>query len=73
MLCIVYRYEGLYAKDLPEYIVGGEFLEKFTDHNDPVTLIDEKRTYAVRAPTIHPIYENFRVKVPLHYQFFFTV
>lgn len=38
-------------------------MEKFTNHNDPVTVIDEKRTYGVRAPTIHPIYENFRVKV----------
>ncbi|KAK4274334.1 hypothetical protein QN277_017570 [Acacia crassicarpa] len=57
-----HRYEALYAKNMPEYIVGEAFLEKFADHNDPVTVIDEKRTYAVRAPTIHPIYENFRVK-----------
>ncbi|KAI9097754.1 hypothetical protein K1719_025525 [Acacia pycnantha] len=57
-----HRYEALYAKNMPEYIVGEAFLEKFADHNDPVTVIDEKRTYAVRAPTIHPIYESFRVK-----------
>ncbi|XP_028802273.1 L-arabinokinase [Neltuma alba] len=57
-----HRYEALYAKNIPEHIVGGTFLEKFADHNDLVTVIDEKRTYAVKAPTIHPIYENFRVK-----------
>ncbi|KAF7817170.1 hypothetical protein G2W53_031139 [Senna tora] len=57
-----HRYEALYAKEIPEHVVGGTFLEKYTNHNDPVTVIDEKRTYGVRAPTIHPIYENFRVK-----------
>ncbi|CAG7897712.1 unnamed protein product [Brassica rapa] len=31
-------------------------------HDDPVTVIDEKRTYNVKAPARHPIYENFRVK-----------
>ena len=34
-------------------------------HDDPVTVIDEKRTYNVKAPARHPIYENFRVKVRL--------
>lgn len=48
---------------LPESIVGEAFLEKYTDHNDPVTVIDPKQTYVVRAPARHPIYENFRVKV----------
>ncbi|KAI9124573.1 hypothetical protein K1719_004495 [Acacia pycnantha] len=58
-----HRYEALYAKSIPEYITGGTFLQKFADHNDPVTVIDEKCSYAVRAPTVHPIYENFRVKI----------
>ncbi|KAG8656742.1 L-arabinokinase isoform X3 [Manihot esculenta] len=57
-----HRYEALYAKMLPESIVGEAFLEKYTDHNDPVTVIDPKQTYVVRAPARHPIYENFRVK-----------
>lgn len=48
---------------LPESILGEAFLEKYADHNDPVTVIDQKRTYVVRAPAKHPIYENFRVKV----------
>ncbi|XP_012855826.1 PREDICTED: L-arabinokinase [Erythranthe guttata] len=33
-----------------------------SDHNDPVTVIDSKRNYGIRAATRHPIYENFRVK-----------
>lgn len=57
------RFEALYAKSLPESIVGEAFLEQHENHNDPVTIIDQKRTYVVKAPTTHPIYENFRVKV----------
>ena len=48
---------------LPESMLGETFLEKYADHHDPVTVIDPKRTYGVRAPAKHPIYENFRVKV----------
>ncbi|KAF9660615.1 hypothetical protein SADUNF_SadunfUnG0007800 [Salix dunnii] len=59
---IRHRYEALYAKMLPESILGETFLEKYIDHSDAVTVIDEKRTYVVRAPAKHPIYENFRVK-----------
>lgn len=62
-LSIYFRYEAIYAKVLPESISGETFVEKFIDHKDPVTEIDEKRNYAVRASARHPIYENFRVKV----------
>ncbi|CAJ2674822.1 unnamed protein product [Trifolium pratense] len=57
-----HRFEALYAKKIPESIPGEKFLEQYKNHNDPVTIIDEKRNYGVKAPTIHPIYENFRVK-----------
>jgi L-arabinokinase len=57
-----HRFEALYAKMIPESIVGEKFLEQYKNHNDPVTIIDEKRNYGVKASTIHPIYENFRVK-----------
>ncbi|XP_062025218.1 L-arabinokinase-like [Rosa rugosa] len=57
-----HRYDALYVKILPESILGEAFLEKYADHGDPVTVIDPKRIYGVRAPTRHPIYENFRVK-----------
>ena len=62
-LNINHRYEALYAKVLPQSMLGETFLEKYADHHDPVTVIDPKRTYGVRAPAKHPIYENFRVKV----------
>ncbi|XP_027333905.1 L-arabinokinase-like isoform X1 [Abrus precatorius] len=57
-----HRFEALYTKKIPESIGGETFLEEYKNHNDPVTIIDQKRTYGVKAPTMHPIYENFRVK-----------
>ncbi|TVU07715.1 hypothetical protein EJB05_41081 [Eragrostis curvula] len=57
-----HRYEDVYAKDIPEVITGDAFLEKYGDHSDTVTVIDPKRSYSVKAPTRHPIYENFRVE-----------
>ncbi|KAK1316562.1 L-arabinokinase [Acorus calamus] len=56
------RYEAVYAKNIPEQMLGEAFLEKYTDHDDSVTVIDSKCEYGVRAPAKHPIYENFRVK-----------
>jgi L-arabinokinase len=68
---VSFRYEAAYAKDIPEVISGDAFLEKYGDHNDTVTVIDPKRSYSVKAPTRHPIYENFRVEVksPPYYLF----
>ncbi|WOL08538.1 L-arabinokinase-like isoform X1 [Canna indica] len=57
-----HRYEAVYAKKLPEHMTGESFIKEYADHNDSVTVIDPKRTYAVKAPTKHPIYENFRVE-----------
>ncbi|KAK3010230.1 hypothetical protein RJ639_010920 [Escallonia herrerae] len=57
-----HRYEALYAKILPESMLGETFLEKYANHNDPVTVIDSRRNYGVKAAARHPIYENFRVK-----------
>ncbi|KAJ4707647.1 L-arabinokinase-like [Melia azedarach] len=57
-----HRFEAFYARNIPESIVGEAFSTKYGDHNDPVTVIDPKRIYGVRAPASHPIYENFRVK-----------
>ena len=62
-MILCYRYEALYAKLLPESMLGETFLEKYTDHGDTVTVIDKKRTYGVTAAAKHPVYENFRVKV----------
>nr|CAD1823184.1 unnamed protein product [Ananas comosus var. bracteatus] len=57
-----HRYEAVYAKKLPQSILGNVFLEKYIDHEDMVTTINPQLTYAVKAPTKHPIYENFRVE-----------
>jgi hypothetical protein len=46
-------------------MLGQTFIEEYADHDDPVTVIDQKRSYSVKAPARHPIYENFRVKVCL--------
>ncbi|CAD5324717.1 unnamed protein product [Arabidopsis thaliana] len=57
-----HRFQALYASKLPQSITGEEFLEKYGDHGDSVTTIDKNGTYAIMAPTRHPIYENFRVQ-----------
>ncbi|PKA65818.1 L-arabinokinase [Apostasia shenzhenica] len=57
-----HRYQALYVKTLPDCLLGEQFLNKYGDHNDKVTIIDPKRSYGVRAATKHPIYENFRVQ-----------
>jgi len=50
-----------YEKQLPNSIVGSEFLEKFRSHDDAVTTIQPDATYRVIGPTRHPIDENDRV------------
>ncbi|XP_076907882.1 L-arabinokinase-like [Bidens hawaiensis] len=57
-----HRFEAIYSKNLPDTMTGEAFLSKYDHHNDPVTVIDKKRAYGVKAASRHPIYENFRVK-----------
>lgn len=57
-----HRYEGVYGKKLPGSILGESFLEQYITHEDSVTVIDPRQIYAVKAPTKHPVYENFRVE-----------
>ena len=48
---------------LPESLSGAAFLERHPEGTgDTVTTIDPEKTYAVRQPTRHPVYEHFRVK-----------
>jgi L-arabinokinase len=49
-------------KTLPDRIAGAEFLARYGGTTDAVTRIEPERTYAVRVPTAHPVYENFRVR-----------
>src|SRR5262249_3057106 len=41
---------------------GSEFLARYIGTTDTVTRIEPETRYAVRIPTAHPIYENFRVR-----------
>ena len=50
-----------YEAELPESILGSEFLATHRTHDDPVTTIQPDATYRVAGPTRHPILENDRV------------
>ncbi len=50
-----------YLPELPEQIVGSEFVTMHKTHDDPVTTIQPDATYRVAGPTSHPVQENERV------------
>ncbi len=54
-------FEERYAPHLPERLTGAAFRYQFGDTIDPVAPVNEDATYAVRACTRHPVYEQFRV------------
>jgi L-arabinokinase len=55
------EFEERFATRLPDYLLGEEFLARYGGTTDIVTTIEPGRTYAVRAPAAHAVYENFRV------------
>ncbi|HZQ34518.1 MAG TPA: hypothetical protein VFD32_01205, partial [Dehalococcoidia bacterium] len=57
------EWEREYRDCVPETIGGAEFLDRYGGFTDTVTRIDRARTYAVRQPTAHPIYEHHRVRL----------
>jgi len=50
-----------FAGEIPEQILGSEFLKRHKTHDDPVTKISPDATYRVAGPTRHPVEENERV------------
>ena len=56
------EFEENYAAHLPEQIDGAEFLERYHGTTDAVTRVAPERSYAVRIPTAHAIYEHQRVR-----------
>jgi L-arabinokinase len=50
-----------YQAQIPETILGSDFLGKYKTHDDPVTTVQPDATYRVAGPTRHPIGENGRV------------
>ena len=57
------QFEQMYAAQLPERISGAEFLARYRGTTDTVTQIAPERSYGVRIPTAHPIYEHHRVRL----------
>jgi len=57
------EFEQGYAAHLPERIEGAEFLSRYKGMTDAVTRVVPERSYAVRVPTAHPIYESHRVRL----------
>jgi galactokinase len=57
------EFEQHYAARLPERIEGAEFLSRYKGTTDTVTRVVPERSYAVRIPTAHPIYEHHRVRL----------
>jgi L-arabinokinase len=57
------EFEQHYAVRLPERIEGAEFLSRYKGTTDTVTRVDPERSYAVRVPAAHPIYEHHRVRL----------
>ena len=53
--------QSQYAAEIPDEILGSEFLKKHKNHDDPVTKISPDATYRVAGPTRHPVEENERV------------
>jgi galactokinase len=50
-----------YFQQIPETILGSDFLAQSKTHDDPVTTIQPDATYRVAGPTRHPVEENERV------------
>jgi L-arabinokinase len=55
------EFRSNYEKELPETLLGSDFLARHKTHDDPVTVIQPDATYRVAGPTRHPIEENARV------------
>ena len=56
------EWESTLGNLVPEVIVGADFLRRYGGITDSVTRVDPARSYAVRQPTAHPIYEHHRVQ-----------
>ena len=55
------EFKAEYEKEIPETILGSDFLVRYKTHDDPVTTIQPDATYRVAGPARHPVAENERV------------
>ncbi len=53
---------ALSLAQLPETILGAEFIRKFGAVDDPLTAIEPGRVYPVRSALLFPVEEHFRVE-----------
>src|SRR5688500_7772155 len=56
------EFEQDFLRLLPEQITGEEFLKRYSRTVDPVTRVDRGRTYPIRGPVVHAVYEHHRVR-----------
>lgn len=56
------EFEEFYAEQVPESLIGADFLRRYGGTTDSATRPSPTTRYAVRTPTAHPIYEHFRVR-----------
>ena len=55
------EFKAEFQSQIPETVLGSDFLSKYKTHDDPVTTVQPDATYRVAGPTRHPIGENERV------------
>jgi galactokinase len=56
------EFEAEFRDNLPGEISGAEFLARYQGTTDSLTRIEPSGLYAIRNPTAHPVYENFRAQ-----------
>lgn len=56
------EFEAECRANLPGEMSGADFLARYQGTTDSLTRIEHSGQYAIRNPTAHPIYENFRVQ-----------
>jgi len=59
----VAEFEREHVRKLPEEMSGAEFLSRYSHTTDSVTTVDPARTYRIRQPASHPVYEHHRVNM----------
>jgi len=59
----VEEFEREHVRRLPEEMSGAEFLSRYSHTTDTVTTVDPGRTYRIRQPASHPVYEHHRVNM----------
>jgi galactokinase len=56
------EFQGEFLPRLPAEMSGEEFLRRYSSTSDTVTRVVPDRTYKIRYPTAHPVFEHERVK-----------